>query len=111
MSRTFLHPDEALKLVLENVEDYNEENIQYYNNMISYIMNQKNFSLSEKERRQCLLDINKYLNKLTYKKKAAKANAKKVVWVDRLVDLIKELNEQKKDITEIRDKISKELDR
>lgn len=89
---------------LENVEDYNEENIQYYNNMISYIMNQKNFSLSEKERRQCLLDINKYLNKLTYKKKAAKANAKKVVWVDRLVDLIKELNEQKKDITEIANK-------
>ena len=89
---------------LENVEDYNEENIQYYNNMISYIMNQKNFSLSEKERRQCLLDINKYLNKLTYKKKAAKANAKKVVWVDRLVDLIKELNEPKKDITEIANK-------
>ena len=89
---------------LENVEEYNEENIQYYNNMISYIMNQKNFSLSEKERRQCLLDINKYLNKLTYKKKAAKANAKKVVWVDRLVDLIKELNEQKKDITEIANK-------
>ena len=89
---------------LENVEDYNEENIQYYNNMISYIMNQKNFSLSEKVRRQCLLDINKYLNKLTYKKKAAKANAKKVVWVDRLVDLIKELNEQKKDITEIANK-------
>ena len=27
MSRTFLHPDEALKLVLENVEDYGEENI------------------------------------------------------------------------------------
>lgn len=89
---------------LENVEEYNEENIQYYNNMISYIMNQKNFSLSEKERNQCLLDINKYLNKLTYKKKAAKANAKKVVWVDRLVDLIKELNEQKKDITEIANK-------
>lgn len=89
---------------LENVEEYNEENIQYYNNMISYIMNQKNFSLSEKERKQCLLDINKYLNKLTYKKKAAKANAKKVVWVDRLVDLIKELNEQKKDITEIANK-------
>lgn len=88
----------------ENVEEYNEENIQYYNNMISYIMNQKNFSLSEKERKQCLLDINKYLNKLTYKKKAAKANAKKVVWVDRLVDLIKELNEQKKDITEIANK-------
>lgn len=89
---------------IENVEEYNEENIQYYNNMISYIMNQKNFSLSEKERKQCLLDINKYLNKLTYKKKAAKANAKKVVWVDRLVDLIKELNEQKKDITEIANK-------
>lgn len=89
---------------LENVEEYNEENIQYYNNMVSYIMNQKNFSLSEKERKQCLLDINKYLNKLTYKKKAAKANAKKVVWVDRLVDLIKELNEQKKDITEIANK-------
>lgn len=89
---------------LENVEEYNEENIQYYNNMISYIMNQKNFSLSEKERKQCLLDINKYLNKLTDKKKAAKANAKKVVWVDRLVDLIKELNEQKKDITEIANK-------
>ena len=89
---------------LENVENYNEENIQYYNNMISYIMNQKNFSLSEKERKQCLLDINKYLNKLTYKKKAAKANAKKVVWVDRLVNLIKELNEQKKDITEIANK-------
>lgn len=89
---------------LENVEEYNEENIQYYNNMISYIMNQKNFSLSEKERKQCLLDINKYLNKLTYKKKAAKANAKKVVWVDRLVDLIKELNEQKKNITEIANK-------
>lgn len=27
MSRTFLHPDEALKLVLENIEDYGEEKI------------------------------------------------------------------------------------
>lgn len=27
MARTFLHPDEALKLVLENIEDYGEEKI------------------------------------------------------------------------------------
>ncbi len=89
---------------LENVEEYNEENIQYYNNIISYIMNQKNFSLSEREKKYCLQDINSYLNKLTYRKKAAKANAKKVVWVNRLVDLIKELNSKKTDITEIADK-------
>ena len=89
---------------LENIEDYDEENIQYYSNIISYIMSQKSFSLSEREKKECLEDINTCLNKLTYKKKAAKANAKKIEWINRLVELIKELNSKKKDITEIADK-------
>ena len=89
---------------LENIDDYDEENIQYYSNIISYIMSQKSFSLSEREKKECLEDINTCLNKLTYKKKAAKANAKKIEWINRLVELIKELNSKKKDITEIADK-------
>lgn len=89
---------------LENIEDYDEENIQYYSNIISYIMSQKSFSLSEREKKECLEDINTCLNKLTYKKKAAKANAKKIEWINRIVELIKELNSKKKDITEIADK-------
>lgn len=89
---------------LENIDDYDEENIQYYSNIISYIMSQKSFSLSEREKKECLEDINTCLNKLTYKKKAAKANAKKIEWINRLVELIKELNSKKKNITEIADK-------
>ena len=30
MARTFLHPDDALKLVLENIEDYGDENISVF---------------------------------------------------------------------------------
>ena len=30
MARTFLHPDDALKLVLENIEDYGNENISVF---------------------------------------------------------------------------------
>ena len=38
MSRTFLHPDEALKLVINNIEDYGDENISVfdsYNRVLS----------------------------------------------------------------------------
>lgn len=38
MARTFLHPDDALKLVLENIEDYGNENISVfdsYNRVLS----------------------------------------------------------------------------
>ena len=31
MARTFLHPDEALKLVINNIEDYGDENISVFN--------------------------------------------------------------------------------
>ena len=30
MARTFLHPDDALKLVFENIEDYGNENISVF---------------------------------------------------------------------------------
>ncbi len=38
MARTFLHPDDALKLVLKNIEDYGDENIsifESYNRVLS----------------------------------------------------------------------------
>ena len=38
MARTFLHPDEALKLVINNIEDYGDENISVfdsYNRVLS----------------------------------------------------------------------------
>ncbi len=78
-----------------------DEDLLYYENLISLIMSQKNFSFSERKKRDCLDDIYKYLNKLSYNKRSEKKNKKKIEGINRLVETIKGLNCSSKDIEEI----------
>lgn len=86
---------------LECVVEFNEEDLMYYNNLISYIMNQDNFYLSQQEKKACLQEINACFDKLTCIKKLAKKNKNKLVWIGRITEQIKGLDDEKKDITEI----------
>ena len=40
MARTFLHPDDALKLVFENIEDYGDENISVFDSFNRVLANE-----------------------------------------------------------------------
>lgn len=93
-----------IKKYIENVENYDEENLAYYMNLISFIMSQDNFILSNQERKNCLNDINKCIDKLSYSKKKAKRNKEGLVWLEKLLILLKGLSKENKDICDIASK-------
>lgn len=93
-----------IKKYIENVENYDEENLAYYMNLISFIMSQDNFILSNQERKNCLNDINKCIDKLSYSKKKAKRNKDGLVWLEKLLILLKGLSKENKDICDIASK-------
>ena len=88
---------------LNSVEVENEEDVLYYFNLMTLIKSQNSFNLSEAERKKCLEEIYKYINKLSCTKKKAKSNATKLKHVDGLVELMKD-ESKKKDISTLANK-------
>lgn len=93
-----------IKKYTENVENYNEENLAYYLNLISFIINQDKFILSNQEKKNCLNDINKCIDKLSYSKKKAKKNKEGLVWLEKLLNLLMKLNNKNRDIYDVASK-------
>ena len=93
-----------IKKYIENVENYNEENLAYYLNLISFIINQDKFILSNQEKKNCLNDINKCIDKLSYSKKKAKKNKEGLVWLEKLLNLLMKLNNKNRDIYDVASK-------
>lgn len=98
-----------VKSYLESVIDYNEENVLYYGNLITLIMSQKSFTLSDIEKRKCLEEIYKCINKMSFNKKKQKKNASKLELLKKLTDIIKGNSEKYLDIEEIASKYNIEI--
>ncbi len=98
-----------VKSYLESVIDYNEENVLYYGNLITLIMSQKSFTLSDIEKRKCLEEVYKCINKMSFNKKKQKKNASKLELLKKLTDIIKGNSEKYLDIEEIASKYNIEI--
>ena len=98
-----------VKSYLKNLNEDNEENILYYRNLITLIMSQKCFSLSEIEKRKVLEEIYKCINKMSFNKKSQKKNYTKLEMLKEFVDVIKSTEEKKLDIDEIASKYNIEI--
>ena len=98
-----------VKSYLESVTEDDEENILYYGNLITLIMSQKSFTLSDIEKRKCLEEIYKCINKMSINKKKQKKNAKKLELLKKLTNIIKGNDEKYLDIEEIASKYNIEI--
>ena len=98
-----------VKSYLESVIDYNEENVLYYGNLITLIMSQKSFTLSDIEKRKCLEEVYKCINKMSFNKKKQKKNASKLELLKKLTGIIKGESEKYLDIDEIASKYNIEI--
>lgn len=98
-----------VKSYLENIIDYDEENVLYYSNLISLVLSQRSFELTEVERRKCLEEIYKCINKLSFNKKKQKKNATKLELLKKLTSIIKGAEERYLDIDEIATKYNIEI--
>ena len=98
-----------VKSYLESVVDYQEENVLYYGNLITLIMSQKCFTLSDIEKRKCLEEVYKCINKMSFNKKKQKKNASKLELLKKLTDIIKGESEKYLDIDEIASKYNIEI--
>ena len=98
-----------VKSYLESVVDYQEENVLYYGNLITLIMSQKCFTLSDIEKRKCLEEVYKCINKMSFNKKKQKKNASKLELLKKLTDIIKGESEKYLDIDDIASKYNIEI--
>ena len=86
---------------LNSVNDDNNYDIYYYQNLLQLLQSQQSFDLSSAEKKACLEEIYKFIDKLSYNKKAEKKNHKKIALISSLVDQIKGIEDDKADIEEI----------
>ena len=77
------------KKYLESIFDENDEDTLYYNNLLSLILSQKSFNLSSSEKRKTLDLIYSGIDRLSIKKKQAKKNKDKILWLDNLANVVK----------------------
>ena len=74
---------------IDSVKENSEEDILYYNNLISLIMSQKNFNSNEREKQICLNLLYTAIDQLSIGKKQTKKNKRKIKWVNSLINTIK----------------------
>ena len=89
---------------LQSIASNHEENILYYWNLLTIIQSQKKFQISEVEKRKCLEEIYKCINKWSATKKQQKSNQKKLELLDRATQLLKGIDTPTEDISEMADK-------
>ena len=68
---------------LESALALDEESIMFYSNLIVLLQNQKSLNLSAIEKKQCLEDITRTLNTLTYNKKQSKKHKQEIYWINK----------------------------
>lgn len=78
-----------------------EEKTLYLINLISLLQSQHIFKISENEKRKILTEIYKCLEHMAYNKKAAKQNREKIKYVEIIKEMVKQENEDNKDIESI----------
>lgn len=102
---------DGVSFFLNTVEDYvlslkdgSEEDILYYDNLISLILSKKTFHLSEVDRKKCLDYLHLTLNQMSIGKKQIKKNKKKIERIERLRDTLKGMTENEQEIDSIANK-------
>lgn len=78
------------------VEEEDEDDILYYSNLITLVLSQKAFSLSDRERKDTLDILCEVKDKLSIDKKREKKNKNKIEWIKYLINVLKGI-ENKKD--------------
>ena len=79
----------VVKKYVQSIKDEDNENTLYYNNLISLILAQRSFTLSDQEKRKTLDLIYSTIDRLSVKKSYAKKNKAKIEWLNNLVDIVK----------------------
>ncbi len=74
---------------MNSVGSGNEEDALYYSNLLTLIMTQKSFKLSDKDKRACLEVIYTAINKMSCNKNKKKKNILHIEFLSNLVDGIK----------------------
>ena len=74
---------------MDSVMKGHEEDVLYYSNLLSIIMNNKDFKLNVNDRKDCLALIYEYMNKLSINKKSKKKHIIHLEFLNTLVDEIK----------------------
>ena len=94
----------VIKRLFEASTSGNLDDVIYYENILSLILSQDNFELNSKERKICLDEIYKYVCQLSINKRNAKKNKTTIEYLKKLVETIKNLDTNKRNIQEIADK-------
>jgi len=77
------------------------DDVYYYSNLLSIIINNKDFKLSVDDKKDCLNLIYQYRNKFTSSKKVKKQHFTHVEFLYTMIDSIKGENKEKKDIKDL----------
>ncbi len=94
----------VIKRLFEASKNNRTEDVIYYENIIQLILTQDSFELSSKERKTCLDEIYKYICQLNVNKRSAKKHKITIDYLKKLVDIIQNLDSNKRNIQEIADK-------
>ena len=86
---------------LDSVMKTDEEDVYYYSNLLSIIMNNRDFKLSVDDKKECLNLIYQYINIFSCSKKSKKQHFTHIEFLYTMVDSIKGENKEKKEITEL----------
>lgn len=86
---------------LQSIIGGSEEDSLYFKNLITLLRTKRSFNLTEQEKRKCLEEVYKVLNKLTITKKAQKNNSKKIEQLSKLIEYLKESSTGKKDVESV----------
>ena len=86
---------------MDSVIKDNSDDVYYYSNLLSIIMNNKNFKLNLNDKKECLELIYTYINKFSISKKSKKQHSLHIDFLHTLVDSIKGDNKEKKEIYDL----------
>ena len=93
-----------LQKYLESLQSSAKEDAMYYDNLITLLLSQSSFQLTEKERRECLDLIFKYLNQMCCNKRSVRKYSEQISVINKLVERLKGSFDSKRDIEEIASK-------
>ena len=100
----------VIKSYLNNIVNYNKDNILYYEVVISLMMAQKGFDLSDTEKKKCLDEIYICINKLSSNKKQKKKNIERLELLKNITSIIKNANKKQLSLEELTKKYNIKVD-
>lgn len=93
-----------IKRYLESIDDFDEGDILYYSSLITLVQQQDSFNLPINERKKCLEEIYRFIDHLSSDKRSKRRNKDKIEYLNYIVDVIKEIDNKKQEITSIASK-------